>query len=198
MKRLLLILTILTSGVVSSQSFNFECPPVSLPASFNSIDFDSKIGTVTNTMYQITDMFLEDFGVDKNDYEIEMIFKAYTEENPPAAEGLFCGTLNGKHFVQVTINSDLYHHFDNNIKKLFLMYHELGHSLLSYQHVFFAGEIMTEGYTEENGFKFPTAYPVSSLDIFLRARTRMFNGENQNPYNCYSSKGSRTIEDIFN
>ena len=198
MKRILLISTILISGIVSSQSFNFECPPLPLPASFNSIDFNSEIGTVTDTMYQMTDMFLEDFGADKNDYEIEMIFKAYTEEDAPAAEGLFCGFKNGKPLVRVTFNSDLYYYFDNNIKKLFLMYHELGHSFLSYQHVFFAGEIMTEGGTEENGFKFPTAYPVGSLDIFLRARTRMFNGENQNLYNCYSSKGSRTIEDIFN
>ena len=51
--------------------------------------------------------------------------------------------------------------------------------------------------TEYDLFKSWDNYPVGSLDDFLKARTRMFNGIYQNPYSCGSNKGSRIIKDIF-
>ena len=203
MKRLLLILTMLVSGVVSSQSFDFECAPIPFPLSYNDIDFDSESGTVTDTIDQISNLFFEDAGLDKNDYSVEIMYETLTDDLVGGQAFLCAGNLNGKQRVRVWINKTTWKNtFNTDLKKIFLMYHELGHAVLRLLHTCTSQEIMFTNDPEECG---PCPFnncgfaniPIRSEEEFLESRTRMFEGIGQTYRNCGSNKGSTIIEDIF-
>ena len=89
-------------------------------------------------------------------------------------------------------------------KKLYLMYHELGHAVLGLDHNCggqYEKEIMKAS-TCLNGtqpYYFPQDFPVRDLTEFQNARTKMFQGHNRVDLpSCETSKGSRVIEEIFN
>ena len=178
MKRLLLILAMLLSGVVSSQSFNFEC-------------FDN------TELLEITDMFFEDAKLDIEAWDITVNFY-YEENNVGGSAEIYCATSNK---TNIFINKYIWDkHFDTNIKKYFLMYHELGHGVLKLDHVCISKEIMaTSALNLEicKDFGFPGDFPVANMNEFNIAKERMFAGTDQIDF-CNSSKGSKTITDIFN
>ena len=173
MKRLLLILTILISGVVSSQSFNFEC-------------YDN------TELLEITDMFFEDAKLDIEDWDIDVKFY-YEEINVGGYAQTYCGIDKTNIFIN-KYAWDLT--FTTNVRKLFLMYHELGHGILRLNHVCISKEIMATG-TCGADFTFPSAFPVANMNEFNIAKERMFAGTDQIDL-CNSNKGSKTIIDIFN
>ena len=89
-------------------------------------------------------------------------------------------------------------------KKLFLMYHELGHAVLGLDHNCegqYEKLIMKVG-SCSNGtqpYYFPQDFPVRDLTEFKNARTKMFQGYNRVDLpSCETSKGSKVIEEIFN
>ena len=203
MKRLLLILTILISSIVSSQSFDFNCGPIPFPLSYNDIDFDSESGTVTDTIDQIANLFFEDAGLDKNDYYVDIKYIVLAD-NVGGSAFLCTGTYYGKPWIKVSINKNKWSsYFDTDLKKMFLMYHELGHAVLKLLHTCTRDEIMT---TEDPNDCTPAClfnncgwdyYPVADEEEFLNARTRMFEGVGQTYKDCSTLKGSAIIEDIF-
>ena len=89
-------------------------------------------------------------------------------------------------------------------KKLFLMYHELGHAVLGLDHNCggqYEKLIMKTGacLNGTQPYYFPQDFPVRDLTEFKNARTKMFSGYNRvNLPSCETSKGSRVIEEIFN
>ena len=89
-------------------------------------------------------------------------------------------------------------------KKLYLMYHELGHAVLGLDHNCegqYEKLIMRVG-SCSNGtqpYYFPQDFPVRDLTEFKNARTKMFQGYNRVDLpSCETSKGSRVIEEVFN
>ena len=173
MKRLLLILTTLLSGVVSSQSFDFSC-------------FDNtELLEITNTFFEDAKLDIEDWDVDvKFYYEVNMV-------------GGYAETYCGIDKTNVFINKYIWDkHFDTDLKKYFLIYHELGHGVLKLDHVCINKDIMATGTCGDN-FTFPSAFPVANMNEFNIAKERMFAGTDQIDL-CSSNKGSKTITDIFN
>ena len=177
MKRLLLILTILISGVVSSQSFYFKC-------------FDN------TELLEITDMFFEDAKLDIEDWDIDVKFY-YKEINVGGYAQTYCGIDKTNIFINKYI-WDLY--FTTDVRKFFVLYHELGHGILKLDHVCINKDIMAT--SDPNleickDFTFPTNFPVANMNEFNIAKERMFAGTDQIDL-CSSNKGSKTITDIFN
>ena len=176
MKRLLLILTILISGVVSSQSFNFEC-------------YDN------TELLEITNTFFDDAKLDIEDWDIDVKFYHDSGDEAPAGYAeTYCGIDKTNIFINKPVWDE---HFTTNIRKLFLMYHELGHGILRLDHVCINKEIMATGACGED-FGFPSSFPVANMNEFNIAKERMFAGTDQIDLPCNSSKGSKTIIDIFN
>ena len=170
-----MILTILISGVVSSQSFDFNC-------------YDD------TELLEITNIFFEDAKLDIDAWDINVKF--YYEENNI---GGYAQTYCGIDKTDIFINKyawDLF--FTTDVRKLFLMYHELGHGVLRLDHVCISKEIMASGNPVCEGFTFPTNFPVANMNEFNAAKERMFAGTDQIDLPCNSSKGSKTITDIFN
>ena len=197
MKRLLLILTMLISGVVSSQSFDFNCE-IPFPDSFYLLDFESE-----TILEDITDVFFEDYGVSNHNWVLKLSF--ITEDTDIAGSAQPCwhpdlgvDSPNGA-WINIRINTKWWNQF-NDLQKLFLMYHELGHDVLFLGHITDRkGEIMTVG-----GFSFtPDNYPYGDLETFQRARARMFNNYNQIDYECDGNdadptgKSTGIVQDIF-
>ena len=178
MKRLLLILITLLSGVVSSQSFNFEC-------------YDN------TELLEITNAFFEDAKLDIEDWDINVKF--YYEENNIGGSALtYCGIDKTNIFIN-KYAWDL--HFTTDVRKFFLMYHELGHGILRLDHVCISKEIMATSDPKLEickDFGFPSDFPVANMNEFNAAKERMFAGTDQIDLPCNSSKGSKTITDIFN
>ena len=179
MKRLLLILAILISGIASSQSFDFSC-------------------VYDNTeLLEITNIFFDDAKLDIEDWDIEVNF--YYQENLVGGYAqTYCGGLNK---TNVFINKYVWDEYiTTNVRKLFLMYHELGHGVLKLDHVCISKEIMAT--SDPNleickDFRFPGDFPVANMNEFNIAKERMFAGTDQIDL-CSSNKGSKTITDIFN
>ena len=177
MKRLLLILTIFISGIVSSQSFDFGC-------------YDN------TELLEITTMFFEDAKLDIDDWDIDVKFY-YEEINIGGYAQTYCGIDKTEVFINKYI-WDKY--FTTNVRKLFLIYHELGHGVLELNHVCVSKEMMAT--SDPNleickDFRFPGDFPVANMNEFNIAKERMFAGTDQIDL-CNSSKGSKTIIDIFN
>ena len=171
------MLTILISGIVSSQSFNFGC-------------YDN------TELLEITAMFFDDAKLDIDDWDIDVNFY-YEENNVGGRAQTYCGIDK----TDILINKyawDLF--FTTNVRKFFLMYHELGHGILRLDHVCISKEIMATSASNLEickDFTFPSDFPVSNMNEFNAAKERMFAGTEQ-MYLCDSSKGSKTIIDIFN
>ena len=175
MKRLLLILAMLLSGVVSSQSFHFKC-------------YDN------TELLEITDMFFDDAKLDIEDWDIDVKFY-YEEINVGGYAQTYCGIDKTNIFIN-KYTWDLF--FTTNVRKLFLLYHELGHGILRLDHTCISKEIMASGNPVCKDFGFPSDFPVANMNEFNAAKERMFAGTDQIDLPCNSSKGSKTITDIFN
>ena len=169
MKNILLIAILLT-GVLNAQEFNFNCDPFS----------------------QYVEMFFEDAGLTSEieNYRIDVSFENNLGNNV-YAQAIVCGS---PFWVNIEINERYWDSvFNTDLKKTFLMYHELGHAVLKLDHVCIEKEIMA---TAECGWlwNFPgTKYPITDLDEFNSAKERMFLGTNQVDYPCNTYKGSKTI-----
>ena len=174
MKRLLLILTILISGVVSSQSFDFGC-------------YDN------TELLEITATFFEDAKLDIEDWDLDIKFY-YQENNVGGYAQTYCGINKTNIFINKHA-WDLF--FTTDVRKLFLLYHELGHGVLRLDHTCISKEIMASGNPVCKDFGFPSDFPVANMNEFNAAKERMFAGTDQIDL-CISSKGSKTITDIFN
>ena len=181
MKRLLLILTILISGVVSSQSFDFSC------------EYDNTI------LLEITDMFFDDAKLDIEDYDVNINF--YYEDSGVGGYAQTCFVSNPNK-TNIFINKYIWDlHFTTDVRKFFVVYHELGHGILKLDHVCINKDIMATSDPDLEickDFRFPTNFPVANMNEFNIAKERMFAGTEQVSLNCNSSKGSKTITDIFN
>ena len=175
MKRLLLILAMLLSGVVSSQSFHFKC-------------YDN------TELLEITDIFFEDAKLDIEDWDIDVKFY-YEEINVGGYAQTYCGIDKTNIFIN-KYAWDLF--FTTNVRKLFLLYHELGHGILRLDHTCISKEIMASGNPVCKDFGFPSDFPVANMNEFNAAKERMFAGTDQIDLPCNSNKGSKTITDIFN
>ena len=177
MKRLLLILTILISGVVSSQSFDFGC-------------YDN------TELLEITATFFEDAKLDIDDWDIDIQF--YYQET---LVGGYAQTYCGIDKTNIFINKYAWDgFFTTDVRKLFLMYHELGHGILKLDHTCISKEIMATSDPKLEicrDFTFPSDFPVANMNEFNTAKERMFAGTDQIDL-CSSNKGSKTITDIFN
>ena len=137
-------------------------------------------------------MFFEDAKIDIEDWDIDVEFY-YEEINVGGYAYTYCGIDKTNIFINKYAWDSI---FTTNVRKFFLMYHELGHGILRLDHVCISKEIMATG-TCGADFGFPSAFPVVNMNEFNIAKERMFAGTDQIDL-CDSSKGSKTIIDIFN
>ena len=78
---------------------------------------------------------------------------------------------------------------DNRFFKLFVMYHEFGHTVLGLKHTCAKNHIMTSGSPSGNypcnGDEINEYGPINDVDDFKRAVADLFSGYNQFYYDCY-------------
>ena len=181
MKRLLLILTILISGVVSSQSFDFDC----------EID-------TTEIEDIVKEFFAEpDYNWNKHG-QLDWFVDFYNFYNDPGSKVVAYAQacyMPDDYYINIGVNLHWWDQFDDRQKK-FLIYHELGHDVLNLGHVCIVNDIMATGDPETCTLTWPTDFPVYDDAEFEAAKTRMFAGTDQVPQDCTASKGG-TIRDIF-
>ena len=167
----------LISSVVSSQSFYFKC-------------YDN------TELLEITEMFFSDAKLDIEDYDVSINFY-YNPDSNVGGSADFCFAENPNKTI-ILINKYIWdEHLNTDLKKYFVVYHELGHGILNLAHVCLKKEIMATG-TCEGDFSFPSAFPVANATEFLGAKAKMFAGIYQIYYDCNSNKGSTLIKDVFN
>ena len=85
---------------------------------------------------------------------------------------------------------------DKKWYKLYVMYHEFGHTVLGLKHTCAKNHIMTSGNTGDypcNGEEIDEYDYIDTVDEFKRAVTDMFNGYNQFYYDCYLSTEKENI-----
>ena len=85
---------------------------------------------------------------------------------------------------------------DKRFRKLFVMYHEFGHTVLGLRHTCAKNHIMTSGNTGVyacNGDEIDEYDYINTVDEFKRAVTDMFNGYNQFYYDCYLNTTNEKI-----
>ena len=183
--------------------FEFDdCGPIYGVANYDDIDFAAGSHTVTETLYQIADAFFIESGENINNYDVNIIYYNFND-NDTAGRANICGVNeNGQHLVEVEINEAVWGTWNKlgifwrDTHKLFLMYHELGHAVLNLDHVCTRGEIMVN-LNCSNLFGNYNDAPVENREEFREAAVRMFTGVGQQYISCESGKRSRTIEDII-
>ena len=221
MKKLILILVILITSITNAQTFDFDCLSSTTTSTTNTgstagsaltgnmwsdIDFDSENGTVTETLIEIANTFLNDvskYDVSLEDaYQWDFSYYPFVSDNglsnhTVAARTTYC---NGN-MISIEVNSNTWEsYFNTDIRKLFLIYHELGHAVLNLKHSCTTNDIMHPGTQQHCGTHVSDDrwnHPTDIMATFITAKDRMFNGEGQTYESCNTSKRSRIIEEII-
>ena len=222
MKNLLLILVMLITGLTSAQDtpcnpetqdncptvFNFdECGSNYGVVDYDNIDYNSENGTVTETLIEIANTFLNDAStydiLSEETYQWDFSYYPFV-----AADGLSNHTVAARttycngNMISIEVNSNTWEsYFTTDLRKLFLIYHELGHAILNLKHSCTTNDIMHPGTQQGCGTHVSDDrwnHPTDVMATFITAKDRMFNGEGQTYISCNTSKGSRVIEEIIN
>ena len=87
---------------------------------------------------------------------------------------------------------------DKRWGKLYVMYHEFGHTVLGLKHTCAKNHIMTSGSSTGeypcNGEVIDENEPLNTVDEFKRAVTDLFNGYNQFYFDCYLNSSNDIID----
>ena len=179
MKNLVFILFI--SNMINAQLMNFTCQP-----NYSSINYTRTHGDIEaneDLFYEITDFFFKDMlyftgSLDIDNYDVTIEYYPFTGEWAEAAAlNSVCEDEDGKKHILIEVNKDRWYIYNDYLKKLFLMYHELGHGVLLLEHNCSTNDIMN---TIDCGLGWPNDFPqLYSENEFRESVRKMFEGTDQ-------------------
>ena len=183
----LLVFVLFISNIMNAQQMNFNC----IAPDYSSIDYVRTHGDIEaneDLLYEITDFFFQDMlyftgSVNLNDYDVTVEYYPFTGEWADAAAlNSVCEDEDGKKHILIEVNKNRWYIYNDYLKKLFLMYHELGHGVLLLEHnCTQMGEIMNtvECVFDDRPLKWPNEFPVYTESEFRESVGKMFEGSNQ-------------------
>ena len=214
MKNLILTLVILLGGVTHAQTFDFDCLSSTTTSTtstgstgsaltgsmWSNIDFDSD-NVIEDILTPLVSIFLSDASMNdvclEDAYGMNINFYPFTSADPTLSNSAVAGyaTLSENNTINLNINEtiwdgEFYEGFE--IRKIGLIYHELGHAVLGLGHNCTTGDIMHPG--TQQGCRTPVSdnttqgapnywsnFPTNNLEkfeanvliMFARAKTKL-------------------------